>query len=355
MMRDYLLILTIFLVMVPIFSLSQLVTPPNNTIISNLNQSITATVTSSVNTSTWIDWDNSLVGYWNFDSGNSTHSYDLSGNGNHGEYRNGAQSSQSNSIWGNNVNLDGLNDVVEIPDKNIINSNSGSISFWYYSRDLTNPDFIFYAGDSGDGFGDTDDFQIFVTSSGTLQVVEYYDVSVFYFSNSISGSKNIWTHGVFSWDNTKGETRLVMNGDQVNSDSSTGNLKVSTWGVDSLRVGAHFTENNRERNFNGRIDEVMIFNRELSLEEIKSLYNSQVNQFRYNATNLDNETQYNYSIYSINTSGYLLKETYNFYTNTSYTFLPITNNQSLFPSHGGFTFLSIFLILLIYFKKKGFV
>ncbi len=94
----------------------------------------------------------------------------------------------------------------------------------------------------------------------------------------------------------------------------------------------------------------MIFNRSLSQNEIKALYNSQINNFGFNASNLNNLTNYNYEIFTINTTGDLLKQSYNFYTNTSYI-APIQTTQSIkqaLPSQGIISII-ITTITIIYF------
>lgn len=350
-MKFFIFLLGLVLVFTTSYAFTQETTPPNNSIVTNLNQTISATISGTENVSTFIDWNNSLVGYWNFDSGNSTHIFDLSKLSNNATLLNGAISSSGNPIRGNNGLFDGSNNYINIPTKNIINSNSGTISMWFYSEDTSSEDILFYAGyNGGDMYGPGSEYHIQVSSGSTLTVMEYRSGVLHSQLNLGGSSKNNWHHMVFMWDTNQGRTQLILDANSNTFDINSGDLDVSSWTGNYLMLGGHPGASNFQRFLDGRLDEVMIFNRTLSDQEVLALYNSQANNFQFNATNLNNNTQYNYTIYSINTTGNLLQESYNFYTNTSYLTPTISSgNPTLFPL---FSFISLFLtfsILFLYF------
>ena len=75
--------------------------------------------------SAWIDWNRSLVGYWGFDSYNSTGIFDNSTYDNFGEFTNGLSTSNiTTGKRGLGLEFDGVNDLVNISDIESIGGNS---------------------------------------------------------------------------------------------------------------------------------------------------------------------------------------------------------------------------------------
>jgi hypothetical protein len=143
--------------------------------------------------------------------------------------------------------------------------------------------------------------------------------------------------------NGNGTAKIYVNGNLENQAYDPTITSVDS-NSRSIKIGN--MQSSFEQYTNGNIDEVMIFNRTLSDPEILALYNSQVNNFEFSVTNLEDQSQYNYTIYSINTSGSLLQHSYNFFTNTTIE----ENEISLFPSFGLLSIVSLFSILLLFFR-----
>lgn len=76
----------------------------------------------------------------------------------------------------------------------------------------------------------------------------------------------VWYHVVGTWDNTSNQIRIHVNGVLENSGTRTGTLTTSTAPVN---IGRRTT---LDRYFNGRLDEVAIYNRALSAGEILNHY-----------------------------------------------------------------------------------
>lgn len=329
------------------YSFTQVISPVNNSIVTNLNQTISATISGTENVSTFIDWDNSLVGYWNFDSGNSTHVFDLSKQGNNGIYFNGKNNSKVDGVRGNYSYFDGINSYIRIGTNLYESNNVGTISLWV--KRISNGPSEEYSFSSS-VYSSSNNY-LGVRFENMIPVFQFYSggSNDFVFPSTLRLINNSWNHLVISSDGDK--YIIYLNSIKVNLSITSGSNS-GRWFSD-LATGTHNIDIGRRVRstdtyyFNGSIDEVMIFNRNLSDREVLALYNSQVNNFEFNATNLNNNTQYNYTMYSINTTGDLVQESYNFFTNTSYLPPSISSEDStLFPS---FSFISVFLSLVVLF------
>ncbi|MEI7619943.1 MAG: LamG-like jellyroll fold domain-containing protein [Candidatus Falkowbacteria bacterium] len=76
----------------------------------------------------------------------------------------------------------------------------------------------------------------------------------------------VWYHVVGTWDNTSNQVRIYVNGVLENSSSRSGFLTTS---ASPINIGRRTTP---DRYFNGRLDEVVIYNRALSASEILDHY-----------------------------------------------------------------------------------
>ncbi len=328
-------------------SFTQVISPTNNSIVTNLTQTISASISGSENVSTFIDWDNSLMGYWNFDYGNSTHVFDMSGNNQHGEYRGLVSNTNINFVRGNysefnqgddHINIS-LNAPFETSGRNV------SISAWIYISSYP-------SGSGGDNrrtiISRSDDLTngYFGLEIDPGQRVSYRVRSSNTHTDLFSSTLllNTWYHLIF--------VNGVNSSIYINAilDTTTTALTNQYTTSGPLYIGS--SEENAEAfeyQFDGLIDEVMIFNRSLSEQEIQSLYNSQINNFYFNISQLNDNTQYNYTIYSINTSGEFIRDSYTFFTDTSYIIDPIsTRNSSTFPSISIFSTLLSLLFIFFY-------
>ncbi len=218
----------------------------------------------SFTTSTTVtDTPDGLLAYYRFDEGAGTSAADASGNGNNGTLFNGPvwTTGKINSA----LSFDGVNDYVEVPNSASINPvNFVTVSAWIYP---TAP-------------GQSNDSKIIVKRHQTLANDNY---SLGFTSGSrpearivIGGSMksiygpvlslNAWHHlvGVYNGSTLK----LYVNGTEVNSIAASGSLDTSTY---PLRIGTRAVDP-VNRYFKGSIDEVRVYNRALSEQEVQSLY-----------------------------------------------------------------------------------
>jgi len=202
-----------------------------------------------------------LVGYWNFDEGSGSIAHDSSGNGNDGTIY-GA--TWTPGKFGYALGFDGIDDFVKVTSPpNLPAGNSArTITAWVnvkvLPKGVNEGVVVGYGTTSGDSsfelgvFGENKDNRFFYSQW-------YRDVV----GNTIP-QVGQWYHIAITHDGTT--QRLYVNGVV----ESTGSLTPNTPSGTDLLIGK-FYQTDISRQFNGLIDEVGIWNRALSAEEIKQL------------------------------------------------------------------------------------
>jgi hypothetical protein len=202
---------------------------------------------------------NGLVGYWTFDGKDisGVQAYDRSGNGNRGTLTNGP--TLVNGKLGQGMEFDGSNDYVDLTSKNGFSTGSGAswtLAAWA-KTDILNSNYHFIVG-YGDGTSGT---------SPHIQLDNLNNWQTSTYANDLSGPpavKGRWTHVVGVGSGTT--LRLYIDGQQYASAEVT-NAPVTT----RARIG---TDMGASPNlfFDGLLDDVRIYTRALSADEIKRLY-----------------------------------------------------------------------------------
>jgi len=213
-----------------------------------------------------------LIGYWKFDEGISYLARDDSIYQNNGTI-NGASWSAINCISGFCLNFDGINDYVNVSSSSVLNPTStGSITVeaWIYPLSY-----------GGNGLGRVVSKETgIIANPYALEVVNssppYIDRLVFCIGNGTSEtctdtgcnniiSLNTWQHVVGRYNRT--HLSVFVNGEEKCS-RALSNYIFQPANTDLL-IGNNPSNN---RQFNGTIDEVKIWNRALSNDEIKTEY-----------------------------------------------------------------------------------
>ncbi len=219
-----------------------------------------------------------LLGYWTFDEGEGSTAHDTSGNANHGELLNAGWAP---GRIGNALSLSGLNDShVRVPASESLNDVTDAITVmaWVFptapipSRfitiaqrqvgDVTHPD-QFYLG-----FGPIQGVPRFKWHSSTFDGTTPRESSVYTGDPPV----NTWFHMAGTYD---GEfLRMYVDGVQIGrSRPLAGNIRVDN---NNLTIGAEESGPAPKTivgEFTGLIDELRIYNRALSVEEIERLMN----------------------------------------------------------------------------------
>ena len=115
-------------------------------------------------------------------------------------------------------------------------------------------------------------FQFRVLSNESIRIILAENGSTFLFLDSSSLDIDTWHHAVFTYDgsNTTGGLNLYINSLLDNNTTGTQGTLTTITSTDSLKIGAYTSAHF----FDGKIDEVSVFNKVLNQAEITSIYNN---------------------------------------------------------------------------------
>ncbi len=210
-----------------------------------------------------------LVGYWKFDEGSGTTAYDSSGNGNNGVI--------SNPVWssgklGGALSFGDVGNFVKVLNSQSLNPSKLTISVWVYPRSTrTYPGIIdkdgYYAGSQG--------YSLTLYSTTSALCFETWLPYWAILSNSIL-PLNTWNYVVATFDGNNIE-KIYINGVLDSTGNSSSGISPTADGI--LGIGARVNDTGEtgayNDRFDGKIDEVAIYNRALSSTEIQAVYNGQ--------------------------------------------------------------------------------
>jgi len=207
-----------------------------------------------------------LVGYWSFDEGKGGIANDKSGNGNTGKLGNGIASAQPKWTQGKSsgaLQFDGKNDYVDAGNDASLNiTDAITIEAWVKaigsSTGITPG--IVCKRDNGFGLIWMDQGENYVNAR------IYQSNGTQINTNSFEMSQNVWHHIVLTASNNDKKVRIYLDTiEKGTAKDYDGTIKT---GNGILYVGQQSNQS-----FNGTIDEVRIYNRALSAEEVRYHYN----------------------------------------------------------------------------------
>ncbi|MBW8040457.1 MAG: hypothetical protein FVQ85_10695 [Planctomycetes bacterium] len=225
---------------------------------------------------TWVEFESHLVGWWMFDEGQGVIAYDSSGT-NHGFVQGATWT--TGKINGA-LSFDGLNDYVDMADtvKNYLGTDY-TVSTWIKANTISlNKAIISYRHST--------DVNPVLFSLGQY----YTDVHFAVRDNSLNLAQSAFVDAITA--NTWYHVAGVREENNVNIyvNGVSGTPVSETLGAitpDNLKIGAtQWGGNPVSDHFNGAIDDVMIFNRALSEEEIWEIYQSSLCEPGYPCINL---------------------------------------------------------------------
>jgi uncharacterized protein (TIGR02145 family) len=195
---------------------------------------------------------------------------DLSGNGNNGTVYEATLTTDRFGIANSAYNFDGVNDYVEVSPSSTINTatmNSISASLWANVQKMTDANIIFNFSNKTDNinFGANvsldKKFNFGMYSNGALGSPWVENTDTIFLNN--------WYHIVTTLDFVNKISCLYVNGVLVSSDTGTiANRPNNPF----LRIGRIVLWNTWPT-FNGKLDDMRVYNRVLTASEITSLYN----------------------------------------------------------------------------------
>ncbi|MFC1704869.1 LamG-like jellyroll fold domain-containing protein, partial [Nanoarchaeota archaeon] len=197
---------------------------------------------------------------------NSTYTNDYSSHNNYGNVSGATWNSTAGYEGKGAYEFDGTNDFINISNAtNLQLKGTLSVSAWVKTTDVNNTEIISKGGSSGNWEWillkyNTDEL-LFATSqcSGT----DYLS----YTTDGLSINDGNWHHIVGTASSSA--VKIYVDGAYVGQNTSTAGT-VCAGGAEEVKIG-YPTLANRDH-FNGTIDEVMIFNKTLSAEQVKALY-----------------------------------------------------------------------------------
>jgi len=211
-----------------------------------------------------------LVAYWSFDEGSGTIAHDSAGN-NHGTIYG---STWTTGQIGDALNFDGDKDYVQVPDSDSLTPSSQiTVCFWLYNRGGQVAGIYKYAScpEQSASPGNSRAYYLTVSENGTWMEI-FSEVNTHdYITSSNPLSLNEWHHvaGTFN----QGQAAIYVDGHLVNSRI----LSVSSIMNDAqpLIIGGcweYCGTDGFESRLNGLADDVRIYNRALSSQEVLRLY-----------------------------------------------------------------------------------
>jgi len=256
-------------------------TPTNGTVQNNRN--IFVNISSSDEDGghyTFTDLNQDLKLWIRFDDGAGGSVTDLSGYSNNGVLS-GGTFVDTGGKFGKGGEFDGFDDFVDV-------ANSGSLefyddekytwSFWVKLNELGKEQRILFKALHGVG---TLGYIIEVRNDNTLAIGVPSGFSEV-FNSELATTQTLnageWYHVVVTF-NTENEMKIYLNG-VLDASGSSGNFN------DDLTTNLFLGYDNSNLGLNGTMDEVLIFNRVLGVEEVKSLHDASVVQYQNDFTNL---------------------------------------------------------------------
>jgi hypothetical protein len=215
------------------------------------------------------DLETGLVGHWTFDgpdvdwSSTTAEIKDRSGNNNHGDAQGGmtAATSPTMGVLGQGMGFDGGDNKILIAD-NAILSDMPELSFflWVNPRQISDSPFVLEKLSS---------YELRVNASGKIQCAIKTDGNpVWEFCDIISNSTiglGTWSHIGLTYDGTTYTYYIDGQSSGSNSIQYSGDVFYS---INPLSLPRATNMND----LNGSLDDVRIYNRALSAEEVKRLY-----------------------------------------------------------------------------------
>ena len=277
-------------------------TPDNGTVTSNTSVYINVSVSDTSDTSAFIDWDRSLVLWMRFNQEqgeNSTFFRDWSSFANNGTCSGSSCPLPSTGKFGNALEFNGTeNTMVSINDSDILDITDGiTIEAWIYSTDIDKEQFIVAKIGNNPSGGYLDNYHLEIWNKKLWFQVDYPGVGG---DTILEG--NTWYHAAVTYNGS--EVRFYLNGEPDGVKAYDKNM-ADFINDAPLRIGNDYywrDTKGKYWGFTGIIDEVKVWNRVLSAEEIKASYNSRIYRLYRNFTDLV-DGEYEYKAYAQDLAG----------------------------------------------------
>ena len=209
-----------------------------------------------------------LIAWWKFDETSGNTAADSSSYGYHGTLTGNiaAGSGWTGGKVGGALQFNGSNDYVNMPNDTNFDTSERTVCLWFNQNSLTSAGTSQYMFSSGTGSPnrfymkvDNDDQRCQVGNSGPGEV---------YVRDVVSAG--VWYHVALTYtlDASGNTARVYFNGGSSSNTASGFNLS----GASNVTVGSF--RDGSSNWFNGKVDDVRVYNRALSADEIKAIYDA---------------------------------------------------------------------------------
>ncbi|MBI5803919.1 LamG domain-containing protein [Candidatus Pacearchaeota archaeon] len=175
-------------------------------------------------------------------------------------------------IVGEAFSFDGVDDYIQVPDADNLDVDSITIEGWI-KPDRVGEDFYRIVSKDITGM-DIETFDMFLGIDGNLQCIFRFVGNYTGFSviSSQQIPSQVWSHVACTYDELTGNLRYYFNGylNQIDNPSEIEGPLIKS--EEDLFIGADNTNQGNKNYFDGIIDELSIYNRALTDEEILSIY-----------------------------------------------------------------------------------
>jgi hypothetical protein len=212
--------------------------------------------------------EDGLVGHWTFDGKDMYNNVaDVSGQGNTGYLTLGASGNISTTtaigVIGQGLDFDGTDDYVDVGTSAIIGGGtSWTIGAWVKTSQVGNPGIYVESENTG-----TEDFIMLVLYNNKGRFIFRDSSDVIYI---LDGTSTVADGNWHLLTTTRNGNDFIFYVDGVEENSNT--FAVTTFIINHTIIGAQWNEGVPTSFFDGLIDEVRVYNRTMSVEEIKRLY-----------------------------------------------------------------------------------
>lgn len=277
-------------------------TPGSNTKVDD-NITINVSISDDTQTSAFIDWNRSLIGYWSMDYYDGVGVYDNSSWSNNPDYTGGlSESDIVDGRYGKSIQLDGIEHYLNIGTGIMPDSGYHTITAWVKINTSE--------AEGSDHYGILVGEDITSPYSGVSLYINKSDGAIgtysegWIYSNINKVSDEVWTliaikgykhdiDGYLDISKNAGAWERLFSGNTTNLAVDANNqFNIGRWAGNNYFVY-------------GKLDEVKLYTRELSLEELQSEYNNSVYPLQHAFDNLVRGNIYNYSAYAIDSYGNL--------------------------------------------------
>lgn len=240
-----------------------------------------------------------LVGYWKLDDASGTSAADASGNGNTGTLTNGP--TWTTGRIGGATDFDGTNDYIEVPSNTRYDSSVGTWSFWARTdtSGVTTADSILFRASSGGSYNGVN-INVNPSSRFGFQIKNGGAIAAQGNDSSVVANDGSWHHVALVWTQANGGTNQLF----VDGRLSVSISNSVAWNFSGQPLRFADASDAYWEIFDGSLDEVRIYNRALSADEVAKLYKTTapdnpdtglVGYWSFNGTDISGTTAYDRS------------------------------------------------------------